>query len=163
VLRYAMQYTHSLCCTLLHPTVLHCALLYPTTSMHSTVLYCTVPHLQADAFKDENSKRRTLEKQMDALCQQVGCWLQELHGMHGLHGVHGFFKRRQCTQSLQVTAHSQGAPSPATHACTLAGTPRQSTSSGCGFKSLTAAMPLSNTGVYTQQFIIRQLLATLVC
>jgi hypothetical protein len=28
--------------------------------------------LQADAFRDENSKRRTLEKQLDSLCQQVG-------------------------------------------------------------------------------------------
>lgn len=32
---------------------------------------CGLVHMQADAFRDENSKRRTLEKQMDSLCQQV--------------------------------------------------------------------------------------------
>lgn len=109
------------------PTVPHCTSPYITVPrcVPLCLLYPTVPHCacQADAFKDENSKRRTLEKQMDALCQQVGCKgcmgfssvgqahgacmgcrLQALHGLHGLHGLHAFFKPR--ILSLHVTAHT---------------------------------------------------------
>lgn len=41
-------------------------------------IYCGLLHpmccccLQADAFRDENNKRRKLERQLDMLCQQVG-------------------------------------------------------------------------------------------
>lgn len=70
--------------------------------------------LQADAFKDENSKRRTLEKQMDALCQQVGGMggdgpkRTSVHTSdmccraHGLHEMHAVFMHWPCTLSLHV-------------------------------------------------------------